>query len=258
VSRFSRRSGLFAIGLLAATLSPVARADTLVIPAAFENADADSNLSFPFAQVTLPPSNYPYQYEQVYGVAEFGTPADALYITAARFRVDQPTGDRGPFQIEHLELRVGTSTKGPDQLTSLQGGSNIDGGDTTLVFSGPLSFDPCDADVCALPAFDIEVAFTAPFVYDPSSGRNLVLNFLNTSDTQNFPNQLFDAAQDTDGTSSVREVLQRDDPATHLFLAPATVGLVTQFVFTVPEADSTLAGAAALGAVAILRRRRVR
>ena len=253
-----RRSGLALLALAAASAALPAQSDTLVIPSIYENADGNSNLSFPLAQVTLPiPSNYPYQYEQVYGADQFGAPAEPIYITAIRFRVDQNNGDRNAFDVLHVELTVGTSTKGPDELTSLSTGSNIDGGDATLVFSGPLSFDPCDVDVCALPAFDIEIPFTEPFVYDPATGDNLIVNVLNFNETNTFPIQFFDAAQtDADGVSSVREVLERANPSNHIFQNPSTVGLVTQFAYTVPEPGALASIATALAAIATLRRSR--
>jgi hypothetical protein len=249
-----RRSGLALLALAAAGASLPAQGDTVVIPAIYENVDGNSNLVFPFGALDLPPSNYPFRFQQVYGAAEFGELPEAITISAVRFRVDQGTGGRDPFSVQSLELRLGTTSKAPDALTSLELGSNIDGGDTTLVFTGELNWDPCDAGPCPLPAFDLEIAFSTPFVYDPTAG-NLIVDFTNLSET--YPIQLFDVANTVgDGVSHVREVLDRDNTANHIFVDPSTVGLVTQFVYTVPEPGAFASVAAALLAIAAVRRSR--
>jgi len=255
VTRSIRRAAF--VALLSCSLAGVAGAGpvepfTLVIPPEYENVDGNASVAFPFA-ITLT-SNLPYWFQQVYAAAEFGEPGDVITIQAVRFRVDQNLGTRDPFSVESLELRLGTSSRGPDELESLELGSNIDGGDTTLVFSGQLDWDTCDIPPCTLPAFDLEIAFSEPFVYDPTAG-NLIVDFLNLSET--YPTQLFDwASSGSDGISSVREVIDRDPPNDFLFVAPTTNGIVTQFVYTVPEAGSALAGAAALVAIGALRRSR--
>jgi hypothetical protein len=249
-----RRSGLVVLALATASASLPAQSDTIVIPAAFENADAFSNLTFPFGALDAPPSNFPFRFQQLYEASQFGDPGDVLTISAVRFRVDQPTGDREPFTVQSMEVRLGTTSKGEGELTSLEFGSNIDGGDTTLVFAGSLAWDPCNVDVCALPAFDLEIAFSPAFVYDPTAG-NLIVDFTNLSET--YPPQLFDATVTIgDGVSHVREVLDRDDPSQHIFVNPSTLGLVTQFVFTVPEPGALASIATALVAIAAVRRSR--
>src|SRR4030095_17077297 len=53
-----RRSGLVVLALATASASLPAPRDTIVIPAAFENADAFSNLTFPFGELDAPPSHF--------------------------------------------------------------------------------------------------------------------------------------------------------------------------------------------------------
>ena len=86
---------------------------------------------------------------------------------------------------------------------------------------------------------------------------NLLLEVYNLSTL--YPTQFFDAVNSpSDGIGHVREVLNRNDPEQSLFPTDApSNGLVTQFVYTVPETGSLASGAAALLAAGALRRRRV-
>lgn len=255
MSRIIQRSALAVLALCsvagAAAAGPVEPL-TLVIPAAYQSVDGNGAVAFPFAKVLT--SNNPYWFQQVYAATEFGEPGGVITIQAVRFRVDQNLGTRDPFDVQSLELTLGTSSRGPDELQSLELGSNIDGGDATLVFAGPLSWDTCNIPPCTLPAFDLEIAFTTPFVYDPATGENLIVDVLNLSES--YPTQLFDwALSGSDGISHVRQVFDPLAPAVPVFVT-STNGIVTQFVYTVPEAGSALAGAAALVALSALRRSR--
>lgn len=252
------RPALVALALLCAATAP-AQTETLVIPAANENVDGNASLAFPFGVLGQPfPSNFPYRFQQVYEAAEFGALPDVIQIHALRFRIDQNQGGREPFAVDSMQVRLGTTTRPADGLATPDFDSNLDGGDTKLVFDGALAWDPCGAaDTCVLPPFDLEIAFATPFVYDAAAG-NLLVDFLNLSDRYDI--QLFDFANsDTDGISHVREVIDRTDGTTHIFVDPGaqgTWGLVTQFVYTVPEPGAALVGGAALLALGLLRRSR--
>ena len=252
------RSAFAALAVVSAAASLPARSDTLVIPAGFENVDADSSIGFPFGVPQLG-SNLPYRFQQIYAGSEFGSFGDVITIDALRFRVDQPSnpGVRNPITVQSMEVRLATTTKSPDGLdtgSTAALDSNLDGGDTTLGFAGTLAWDPCDESLCTLPAFDLEIALSQPFAFDPAT-QNLIVEFLNLSES--FDIALFDATASTqDGLSHVREVINPTPPNDHLFPNPSSVGLVTQFVYTVPEAGSEIAGGAAMLGVALLRRRR--
>lgn len=254
----TRIATLVAFALLATASAPPPETETLVIPAANESVDGNTALAFPFG-VTLT-SNFPYRFQQVYESAEFGALPDVIRIRALRFRIDQATGGRDPFVVDSMQVRLGTTSREADGLATPDFDSNLDGGDTTLVFDGALAWDPCGTeDTCVLPPFDLEIPFTTPFVYDAAAG-NLLVDFLNLSDRYDV--QLIDFANAADdGISHVRSVLDRNnpDPENPIFVDPAaqgTWGLVTQFVYTVPEAGAALAGAAALAALGALRRGR--
>ncbi|RIK93748.1 MAG: hypothetical protein DCC71_23920 [Proteobacteria bacterium] len=258
--RFPIRSTLAVFALLAAVHPWTAHGDTLVTPTGLnlENVDGPQAFAFPWARGNPEFSNFPYRYQQGYAASEFDSIGDVLQISELRFRVDQATGSRTPFNVGDVEVRLSVTTVDPDELATgsteaLDG--NI-GARQTLVYEGPLAWDPCDVAVCPVPAFDLAVPFVTDFVYDPLTDGNLLLEVYNLSEV--YPTQFFDAVNTpADGIGHVREVLDRNDVANHLFPTDApSNGLVTQFVYTVPEAGSAASAAAALLAVAALRRRR--
>jgi hypothetical protein len=251
------RSALAAIALAGAIAAPPAQSDTLVVPEAFENADAPTSLVFPFAVGLF--SNLPYRYQQVYAASDFPETegGDVLTISAIRFRIDQPQGGKEAMTVQDTDVFVSTTAKGADGLSagSEDALDSNPGADSALVYTGSLAWDPCGAaDTCVLPPFDLEIVFGDPFVYDPASG-NLLLEVFNFS--TEFPFQLFDAVNAVDGISHVREVAVNGNPTMHEFPAASSTGLVTQFVFTVPEPGAFAAIATALATLAGTRRRRV-
>jgi hypothetical protein len=241
------------LALLCAAAPFSARADTVVVPNAYESQEAPGLFVFPFA--TSQVSNYPVRYQQVYGATEFPALGDVMTISELRFRIDYATGDRNPFEVEQVEVRLSTTAAAPDALgagstAALDGNVGLD---ETLVYTGGLSWNACGTQLCPPePApFDLAIVFSEPFVYDPTAG-NLLLEVVNGSES--YPIQTFDAVNATDAISNAREVRDRDD-GTPLFPSD-TYGLVTQFVYTVPEPGSLGATLAALLAVAGLRSRR--
>lgn len=242
---------------LAAPIS-VAGADTLVTPVGLdlENVDGAQAFAFPFARGNPQFSNLPYRYQQAYAASEFDSIGDVIGISELRFRIDKATGDRSPFTVQSVEVRLSVTQVDPDALatgsTAAMDG-NIGSGQT-LVYQGSLDWAPCDAGTCPLPAFDLAIPFTEDFFYDPLDG-NLLLEVYNLSET--YPTQFFDAVNSTsDGIGHVREMLDFANPSVSLFPTDApSNGLVTQFVYTVPEAGSALGAATALLAIGMLRRR---
>jgi len=242
--------------LLALLLTTPAQGDTLVVPNGFENVDASGpGFVFPFATSLI--SNYPLRFQQVYEASSFPDLDDVLTISELRFRINSPDGDRDPFTVEQVEVHLSTTAVAPDALTngSTQALDDNVGADDTIVFTGGLSWDPCGSDPCLAPPapFDLAVVFATPFSYDPTAG-NLLLEVFNGS--EEYPIQIFDALGVTgDAISNAREVLSRSDLTTHLFPSDS-FGLITQFVYTVPEPGSTGAALVALLGMAALVRAR--
>jgi hypothetical protein len=128
------------------------------------------------------------------------------------------------------------------------------GADERLVFSGPRDWNACGTGGCppnVLP-FDQVIPLATPFVYDPTAG-NLLLE-VQYPEGGPYPEQRYDAVGAGDLMSNVREVVLRSDGVTHSFQPPDSFGLVTQFVFTLPEPGAGAIAFAAFAALVALRR----
>lgn len=251
--RLPIRTTLAAFALLGVAATPASHADTLVVPAARETVEGNGANAIPFGK--SPASANPVRYQQVYAASEFAGVGDLLTITELRFRIDSANGLAAPVQFDEIEVRLSTTDVTPDAMDTLNYDNNV-GADDTLVFTGSFLWDACgegSADcVGAGPRdFDLPIPLSQPFVYDPAAG-NLLLEVYN-----NDPTTVIGYFLDVEVTlgDSVSRVVQTDSPTGSLQANSA--GLVTQFVYTVPEAGSFASGAAALLAAGVLRRRRV-
>ena len=164
-------------GLIAAVLLvSAAQADTLVAPNNLATAD------YPFGAGTLVASNYHAQ--QVYGAQHF--PAGiALLITELRFRPDRQYGNAFNTIITNIQVRLSTTAKNPDGLSTTDGLSatfaNNIGADEVVVFSGALSMSSQFIGPPTGPKnFDMVIPLTTPFIYNPAGG-NLLLDVRNIS-----------------------------------------------------------------------------
>lgn len=252
--------------LFVAALPATAGAETFVFPPSYEFVDSTASPQ-PFPFTTAPTFNYPYRYQQVYDAAVFtnSLPGVVLTISELRFRIDQDTGGRDPINLTDIVVRLSTTDRAVNGLAGLSSedfDSNI-GPDEVLVFDGSLSWDPCGTpDTCGsgdgpftLAPFDQDIPFSTPFVYDPTAG-NLLMEVYNLAES--YPVQLFDAllAPPAIPTSRVRETI---NPAGGAHLFPTgfnEAGLITQFVYTVPEPGAAAAIGVALLALAGVRRSR--
>jgi hypothetical protein len=243
------RPGVLLLGALALAGSlhaRVAGADTVVIPNAQTSSEGGASNVFPFGATVFSPNN-PFRSQQVYGAVGFGV-EEPITITELRFRADTNNTFITPIVVQDIEVRLSTTAKEPDALDNVDHDANL-GLDSTLVYDGGLNWPAPSAGIPR--PFELPIVFTTPFEYDPTAG-NLLVEVYNLSES--FPLEYgLDAHSATDETSRVLELKNKEtgDP---VIPAASTIGLVTQFVYTVPEAESLASSLVALLAVGALAR----
>jgi hypothetical protein len=230
-----------------------------VVPAAQESVEGNTSNAGPFGKLSVE-FNDPFRNQQVYAASAFPEVGigEVIRISELRFRPDLEQGSMGPSTSNDIEIRLSTTQKAVDGLDFTDLDLNVDGDDVTLVYAGSLTLSSCD---CGTPTrnFDIVVTFQSPFDYDPSAG-NLLFEVFNESNP--YPLAFFLDAHDNtnpipddpaDETSRLVEVI--DSNENHVILGQnISLGLVTQFVYTVPEPSSAWAGVVAAFAVLGMRR----
>ena len=163
---------LFALSVLALALltSPALQADTLVVPSAQESAEGNWGNDWPF--------NFPHErgqrYQQVYDASQF--PAYPIIISEIRFRPDATEGDAFSSTIPDIQINLSTTASAVAGLNSLYAG-NVANDDTVVVPRGSLALSSSDTGTPTRD-FDIVIALTTPFRYDPSLG-NLLMDVRN-------------------------------------------------------------------------------
>jgi len=208
---------------------------TIVVPDSLEDVDGNSHMG----------GTYPdgMRYQQVYDASQFTALSGSDWITHVHLRPDQDNGE--PFaSTMDIEFRLSTTSAGPDSLSTTFA-DNI-GPDETVVFSGQWVLSSSDTGPGPRD-FDIELALTTPFAYDPSVGNLLIDVFLYSA---------FDCTDiDAEATAgdSVSAVQNSDifSPTGQI----ATNGLVTQFTI-VPEPSGAVVLGAGIICLALLRRLR--
>ena len=190
------------------------------------------------------------RYQQVYDSSQFGSFGGKRLITHIVFRPDSTFGDAHSTDISDLEVSLSTVNIGPDGLSTTF--ANNLGPDNTLVHDGFITLSTSD-----LPgpgntrAFDIVIALQTPFSYDPTTGRNLLMDVRNNDLNVPSGGPRFMDAQFTKGDSISRVFEIGPGSPTG---STDTLGLVTLFRHVVP-APGTLA-ILGLGLIGTRRRRR--
>ena len=131
-----------------------------------------------------------FRMQEIYAASEFSVFNSPLLISAIAFRPDVFT--RNTFSITNSGLQINFSTTGrsPDGLSTTFA-DNV-GPDDTVVRSGPIALSTANTGPDAGPRdFDIIIALTNPFLYNPSVG-NLLVDFRSVG--QLFPFSITGAA----------------------------------------------------------------
>jgi hypothetical protein len=253
--RSSNQAVLAALAVLATALPGATQAETIVVPSNRETVIGNTGNAIPFGRSST--SNDPARYQQLYDASEFGGEGgDVIEISEIRFRIDDGTPEESPTFFDLIEVRFSTTSAANDGLDELIFDDNI-GADDTLVFSGSFTWDACGVGTAACTGpypqpFDLAIPLTTPFVYDPAAG-NLLLEVFN-DDTTPVINYFLDQENNTEDSVS-RVVELRELGTGNPLFSGNSGGLITQFVYTVPEAGSLGAAIAALLALTGLRRR---
>jgi hypothetical protein len=251
--RSSIQAFLAALAVVVTALPAATRAETIVVPSNRETVVGNTGNAIPFGRSST--SNEPVRYQQLYDASEFIGIGDVITISEIRFRIDDGTPEEGPTTFDLIEVRFSTTSVANDEL-ALVLDDNL-GADDTMVFSGSFTWDACGigTDPCSGPypqPFDLAIPLTTPFIYDPAAG-NLLLEVFN-DDLTPVINYFLDQENNTDDSVS-RVVELRELGTGDPLFSGNSAGLITQFVYTVPEAGGTGATIAALLALTGLRRR---
>lgn len=197
-----------------------ARAATVLIAGAGAGTEGDYNSGYPFNTSLFRGGSMRFQ--QVYGANEFAALPGPQYLTTIAFRADGAYGEQ--FAAVAIDLRIDLSTTpaGADGLSPTFA-DNI-GPDRRTVLAGAITLSSAATAVAGgTRFFDIVLALTDPFLFDPARG-NLLLDIRSYGTTTT--TQMDAVNVRADGLS---RVVAHDAYAT--VGAADTVGLVTQFTF---------------------------
>jgi len=233
---------LLLIVVSVALLVGQANAAFIVVPNSLETTEGGSNNHIPFNRTDT-------RYQQVFGSSQFGS--DPIFISEVAFRPDANPSVGYAFSVTHPNVRISLSTTsaGPDSLSTTFA-DNV-GGDDLVVFSGSLSLSSSFLGT-APKAFDISIPFSSSFLYNPSSGNNLLLDVTIFSGLSGAP--AFDAGSYS-MTDEVSRVLSEYSSSAATGTAD-TGGLVARFdtqVVPIPGAVWLL-GSGLIGLVSLKRK----
>ncbi|MCA8977911.1 MAG: PKD domain-containing protein, partial [Planctomycetes bacterium] len=169
------KSTLTTAALLAAVTSSMALAQsTVVVPAGYATTVENSTNSFPFYGTTSWPG---LRLLQIYDSSNFTLQSInfPILIQGVRFRVYDTTGSWTGRTYNNTTIQM--STAAVDYTLPDTNWANNHGGDLATVYSGPVVINAGTGNGIGVPGpFMGDTSFTTAFLYDPSSGNDLVLD----------------------------------------------------------------------------------
>ena len=129
---------------------------------------------------SIEPFSYttPIRYQQVYGGSRFigagGVPPEGGMLRAITFRLDSPGGRTSSGTYDDVRITVSTTLAGEGSLSPVFM-ENV-GADAQMVFSGSMTLFSLYARGREPQAFDVRIALSTPFFYDPTKG-NLLFDY---------------------------------------------------------------------------------
>lgn len=210
---------------------------SVVSPSSADGREGDKSSTFGGPGVA------PIRIQQLYPSSDFITLPDShRTITGLAWRQDKSTAVTEVISVPGIEISLSTTTA---DMLSQTFAENL-GGDETLVFNGDLVWQT-DSTGSGPREFDFFVPFDTPFVYDPTEGRNLVIDFIALED----PSHVFQMDEQTIGPLSSVVDLSVGPFANLVF---DTV-YPTRFTF-VPEASTIVSAILGLTCLSASRRKR--
>ena len=210
--------GIGVLGLL--FMASAIQGAQVVVPVGLEDVEGNTNNASPFDCLVFDPSQ---RYQQVYLGSEVGSGE----IVELQFRQDGVFGDPfDPVTIPATVIQMSSTTADPFGLLgglSVVFADNV-GIDVVTVLDGDLELSSVAIGGVPRP-FDIVVRLATPFVFDASTGLNLLLDVT-------FPQCVLTTTMDMEGEmdDSVSRALSEDHTSPTAKVTD-TGGLVTRIVF---------------------------
>jgi hypothetical protein len=225
-------------------LTPAGPPMTTVVPNALSTVEGSNNNGFPFWPFGANPPSMRYQ--QVFASSEFSAlrPAGGL-ITHIAFRADS---EAQPFSFTapSVQVNLSTTSAAPDGMSTTFA-DNVGGDDAVVFGPAPLALRSSSGATAGPKPFNIVIALTTPFYYNPAAG-NLLFDVRSRGGNTDISLDAQLTVGDAVGRQYSDITVGNLDSATASTLSPS-LGLVAQFTsIAVPEpATSLLAIAGLLG-----------